>query len=277
VTSTADTTGHPDIAEISDLTEGILPPSRTADVRHHLDACEQCADVYASLEEIRGLLGTMQGPPPMPEDVASRIDAALAAEAHVSRETSAPVDRPVGHPHAATGPGRKGRRFKGRRRAAVLGAAFTAAVLGAGALFLQPFGNGNPHTTAQGAFSQGSLKSQVAHLLSTQQKKRPGSGSQQPRLGIESQSKTPNSAESANTLIQSEPSVPNCVRQGIDRNGDLLGAQQGTYEGKGAYLVVVADASDSTRVTAYVIDTACVGRQPASPGKVLLQQTLARP
>ncbi|WP_375165481.1 zf-HC2 domain-containing protein, partial [Streptomyces sp.] len=81
MTSTTDRAKHPDVAEISDLTEGLLPPERTADVRRHLDECELCADVHASLEEIRGLLGTMPGPPRMPAEVAGRIDAALAAEA----------------------------------------------------------------------------------------------------------------------------------------------------------------------------------------------------
>jgi anti-sigma factor RsiW len=81
VTSTTDTAGHPDIDELSDLTEGLLPPSRAADVRRHLDGCALCADVHASLSEIRGLLGTLPGPSHMPDDVATRIDAALAAEA----------------------------------------------------------------------------------------------------------------------------------------------------------------------------------------------------
>ncbi|WP_175411335.1 anti-sigma factor [Streptomyces sp. TRM64462] len=105
MTSTADTTQHPEISEISDLTEGILPPSRTADVRRHLDTCPLCADVRTSLEEIRGLLGTLPGPVRMPADIAERIDAALAAEAlldatapqdaaDVSRETVAPAPRP---------------------------------------------------------------------------------------------------------------------------------------------------------------------------------------
>lgn len=144
MTSTADMTQHPDVSEISDLHEGLLPPSRTADVRRHLDVCDLCADVHASLTEIRELLGTLPGPPRMPADVAGRIDAALAAEAlldatappqaampvgatavsvaaetaddaaRVSRETSlgsAPADapaadRPAGRPRAATGPGR---------------------------------------------------------------------------------------------------------------------------------------------------------------------------
>ncbi|CAM5736572.1 Zf-HC2 domain-containing protein OS=Streptomyces alboniger OX=132473 GN=CP975_17640 PE=4 SV=1 [Streptomyces alboniger] len=69
MTSTTETAGHPDVAEISDLTEGMLEPSRTAEVRRHLDECELCADVHASLEEIRGLLGTLPGPPRMPADV----------------------------------------------------------------------------------------------------------------------------------------------------------------------------------------------------------------
>ncbi|WP_256103649.1 hypothetical protein [Streptomyces sp. ODS05-4] len=103
MTSTTDTTRHPDVSEISDLTEGLLPPSRTAAVRTHVDACPLCSDVRSSLEEIRGLLGTLPGPTRMPADVAGRIDAALAAEAlldatapstaDVSRETT-PADEP---------------------------------------------------------------------------------------------------------------------------------------------------------------------------------------
>ncbi|MFE2324050.1 hypothetical protein ACFXD5_09055 [Streptomyces sp. NPDC059385] len=81
---TADTTGtirHPDVSEISDLTEGLLSPARTAEIRSHLGDCSLCADVRASLDEIRSLLGTLPGPARMPADIAGRIDAALAAEA----------------------------------------------------------------------------------------------------------------------------------------------------------------------------------------------------
>ncbi len=38
MTSTADMTQHPDVSEISDLTEGLLSPSRSADLRQHLDS-----------------------------------------------------------------------------------------------------------------------------------------------------------------------------------------------------------------------------------------------
>ncbi|MEU6588698.1 hypothetical protein ABZ923_05610 [Streptomyces sp. NPDC046881] len=298
MTSTTDTAGHPDVAEISDLTEGLLPPDRGTDVRRHLDACEACADVYAQLEEIRSLLGSVPAPERMPDDVAARIDAALAAEApltveappangdedtagHVSRETSASADRPAGRPRAATGPGRKDKR--GRRRGRlVLGAVLTAAVLGAGSLVLASLGDNGDHTTAHGTptasaetFSGDSVQHQVKGLLTTEKGLQRGSG--RPRLNSDGGSGTPGSTEGPNTFIQTAVPVPDCVRQALRQSTDVLGAKTGTYAGKAAYLVVVADAQDSKRVTAYVIDAACVHRQTASAGTVLLKQSFARP
>ncbi|MGW5929946.1 anti-sigma factor family protein [Streptomyces anulatus] len=92
MTSTADTAQHPEVSEISDLTEGLLSPSRAAEVRQHVAECDLCSEVRDSLEEIRDLLGTMPTPEPMPEDIAARIDAALAAEV---RPTAPVVDEPV--------------------------------------------------------------------------------------------------------------------------------------------------------------------------------------
>ncbi|PCG83302.1 hypothetical protein CIB93_25125 [Streptomyces sp. WZ.A104] len=174
MTPTADTAQHPEVFEISDLTEGLLSPSRAEEVLRHIAGCDLCAEVRDSLDEIRGLLGTLPDPEPMPEDVATRIDAALAAEArpsaptvdepvNVSRETetgearvgaaeaagtaisrgasvgsgsgtSAP-DRPAGRPSALTGPGRRPARR--RRRAAILGTAFGAAFVGMSVFLLQ--------------------------------------------------------------------------------------------------------------------------------------------
>ena len=84
---------HPEVAEVSAYAEGILPPDESAKVRAHLAECTLCEDVLTSLQDIRAALGSLPIPK-MPEDVASRIDAALAAEAllhatSVSRETSA--------------------------------------------------------------------------------------------------------------------------------------------------------------------------------------------
>ncbi|MQY35823.1 hypothetical protein SRB17_38160 [Streptomyces sp. RB17] len=309
MTSTTDTAGHPDVAEISDLTEGLLPPDRSADVRHHLDTCELCADVRASLEEIRGLLGSVSGAERMPADVAERIDAALAAEAllsssaaeplsvqvsaetqlghgggqgHVSRETSLPSDRPAGRPQAATGPGRKGRERGRSRRSVALGAVLTAAFLGVGALVLQTLGDHSSNTTTAhgkptpsvGPFAGASVQSQVKDLLTNKKNSQQG---QRPRSGLESEQNTPRSTESANTLIQTNIAVPDCVRAALHRGDDVLGAKTGTYAGKSAYLVVVPDADDSARVTVYIVDSACIRQQPGSVGTVLLKHSFARP
>ncbi|MFI5976565.1 anti-sigma factor family protein [Streptomyces sp. NPDC051452] len=317
MTSTTDTAGHPDVAEISDLTEGLLPAGRGTEIRHHLDSCELCADVHASLDGIRGLLGSLPEAERMPADVAGRIDAALAAEArrsaegdhrsrsddgglsgdggqsdqdgesdaaHVSRETLVPSDRPAGRPKASTGPGRKGREHGRRRRHVVLGTVLTAAVLGAGALALQSLQNhsssdttahGQP-TPAVGPFSGTSVQSQVKGLLHGHAT-RQGTGSESPHGDVGTEQNTPGSTQSANTLLQTAPPVPDCVREALRANDTVLGSKAGTYGGKAAYLVVVPDAADGKRVTAYVVDAACVRQQATSAGKVLLKQSLARP
>ncbi|MDX2729054.1 MULTISPECIES: anti-sigma factor family protein [Streptomyces] len=186
MTSTADTTQHPDVSEIADLTEGLLSPSRTTEVRRHVDECGICAEVLVSLEEIRGLLGALPAPERMPDDIADRIDAALAAEplrasddaADVSRETAALVehaqeagdqetegqetggreiqptlaDRPTGHPRATTGPGRRPAR---RRRRIVLGTALGAAMVGLSVLMLQTVQNATDSAGASKAADSG--------------------------------------------------------------------------------------------------------------------------
>lgn len=289
MTSTTEAAWHPDVAEISDLTEGLLPPDRSAEIRQHLDGCDLCSDVHASLEEIRELLGAVPAPPRMPTDVAARIDAALAAEAlpaptvdgRVSRETSLSPDRPVGRPNGATGPGRKGRHHARSRRRTVLGAVLTTAVLGAGALVLQTLGNGGTDSTAHGkttpptsAFSGHSVQSQVKDLLTTEKVTHP---SERPRSGVGPDQNSPGSTPSANTLLQSQPSVPDCVRKAINGSGVVLGAKTGTYAGKSAYLVVLPAVGDTKRVTAYVVTAACVSRQPDSVGTVLLEKSYPRP
>ncbi|PWI12462.1 hypothetical protein DIZ27_02595 [Streptomyces sp. NWU339] len=303
MTSTTGMTEHPDVTEISDLTEGLLPPTRTAAVRRHLDECDLCADVHASLEEIRELLGTMPGPPRMPAEVASRIDAALAAEAllqarapgsenvaepagvsppqsdedraHVSRETSTPTDRPTGRPRpSTTGPGRKGRMQRGRRRAAVLGTVFTVAALGLGTLFVtsqnDETGPGGVQQTTSDTFSEGELGKQVSDLLAQNQRK--GESSRTPQtLEMESE------AGAASPRVLQQPAVPACIREGIGRNDAALATEQGIYKGRKAILVVLPNPSDDTRVTAYIVDATCVGNpSSATTAKVLLKSSYAR-
>lgn len=317
MTSTTDTAGHPEVAEISDLTEGLLPPTRNADVRRHLDECPLCADVYASLEEIRGLLGTLPGPVRMPDDVAGRIDAALAAEAllnstasgseindvpadaetkdvpatlspsrpastaddsvHVSRETSPAADRPVGHPRASTGPGRTSQKRRNRRRT-VLGAVFAVATLGLSALLVQSMndnGSGNdPTTAAQNAasdsFSGIKLEKQVEDLLDESQgqsQTSPGEDS----LGVKG---TPESQEKGTNSVL-KTIVPDCIAEGIGDTTGAIASKSGTYRGVQAYLVLLPDRSDDTRVTVYIVDASCMDKASEPAGEVLLKRSYA--
>ena len=294
MTSSTDTAGHPDVAEISDLTEGLLPDSRTADVRRHLDECDLCADVHASLEEIRGLLGTLPGPPRMPADVAGRIDAALAAEAllqatapdavnasapvegaHVSRETSPPTDRPTGHARSATtGPGRKGRKRSSRRRTAVLSAVFAVAALGFGSVLLASLDDGKTsdegQVSAADTFFDSTLEKQVSQLLTPGRSATGGSRAPQDDMGAATD---PGQNQ---PFIKKLPVVPPCIQKGITTKGTALATKNGVYKGTDALLVVLRDPSDSSRVTAYIMDASCVKKAPTSTAKVLQKQSYAR-
>ncbi|MFD5802297.1 anti-sigma factor family protein [Streptomyces sp. NPDC127020] len=301
--STTDRAGHPDVAEIADLAEGLLPTARTTDIRRHLEECDPCADVYASLEEIQGLLGALPEPQRMPDDVAERIDAALAAEAalddltgeaasgddsaRVSRETSASpsasaaADRPAGHARpSSTGPGRKDRRRGGRRRIAVLGAVAAAAAIGLGSVVVSSLTGGSPSDdTAHGqqsapadTFSEGKLKDKVTGLLAEGQGNE--SGPRTPRtFGTESENGNETGAENH---VFKQPTIPECVEKGIGRDDAVIATEKGVYQGKDVLLVVLPDASNDSRVTAYIVDSSCVREPAVSKAEILLKHSYAR-
>ncbi|MFF0389588.1 anti-sigma factor family protein [Kitasatospora sp. NPDC004615] len=127
---------HPDLDVLADLAEELLPPEQAEPLHHHLAGCPSCAEDYAALRGLPELLADTPAPP-MPQDIADRLTAALAAESAARTETH-PEDRteartddrperpaagpsgpprtggPAGSPRAASGPGRRERR---RRRA----------------------------------------------------------------------------------------------------------------------------------------------------------------
>jgi hypothetical protein len=306
MTSTADAAQHPDISEISDLTEGLLQPSREAELRRHLDACEECADIRTSLQEIRSLLGERE---PllerMPEDVADRIDAALASEAAgiaqaptveaaVSRETAADVStatpRPAGRPRGATGPGRSPARR--RRRTVILGTAFGAAAVGMSVFLLQSVQVSQDSagkmadsgvSAAEGDredFSKGTLEGRVQTLLSEAEASE-AAGDASGKASMDTKSSpgepSPGAASPRTPLRAPIVDVPPCVQQGTGRDAPALAVEEGSYEGTSAFLVVLPDATDSTRVQAYVVDAACVDSTPAAKGRLLLTHSYARP
>lgn len=76
--------------------------------------------------------------------------------------------------------------------------------------------------------------------------------------------------------MQSVPQVPYCVQQGTGRAEAVLAAQQGTYRGTPAYLLLLANPSDETKVRVYVIDATCVGATPPVKGKILQTELYSR-
>ncbi|WP_329572186.1 anti-sigma factor family protein [Streptomyces sp. NBC_01361] len=278
MTSTTDTAEHPEIAEISELTEGLLSPSRTEQVREHLNGCELCADVYASLEEIRGTLGTLPGPPHMPADIAGRIDAALAAEAlldtqapayteheaeaeaeaqaasPVSRETTpettpadsptTPADRPSGHPRATTGPGRGSRTRTRRRRGAALGAVFTAASIGLGVLLLQ-----NGGSTPTGAPESGTPR-QASSALSFSESKLEN----QVQSLLTEKSSAPSDSSTSKPSLDIEQSGPKTPRTNSPMRGKAIVVPDCIQRGTGRETPALAiERGDYKGTTAYLV------------------------
>ncbi|MFD0163338.1 anti-sigma factor family protein [Streptomyces decoyicus] len=300
---------HPEVSEISDLTDGLLSPSRSADVRQHLAGCPLCDDVYASLEEIRALLGTLPGPVRMPADVAGRIDAALAAEAlldatapggggaHVSRETATlsvavsretdelprratPPARPSGRPRGSSGPGRQspgGRSSRARRWPRILlSSAAAAAVFSFGGLLIQNAAVDGTQAKSPGRTTATPKETtdRAAGLTAA------SLGSHvHDLLASKGSHKSPEigtrtSPES--TLRGGADTVPSCVRLGTGRTETPLASSHTRYQGKDAYLVVLPDPANAKRVSAYVVSSSCVSATPPAPGKVLLSHSYQR-
>jgi hypothetical protein len=214
-------------------------------------------------------------------DAGSGADSEDDSGTHVSRETSTPADRPSGRPRSSTtGPGRKGRTRNGRRRIAVLGTVFTVAALGLGSVLLSSLGDGQPaRDTAEGrqtdsadTFSEGKLQSRVSDLLAgNESETKEGGGTNSP-FGAAT------APGSDDHRVFKAVVVPACVRDGIGREDNALAVENGRYEGKRAMLVLLPDAADPTRVTAYIVDATCVDQKDtAAQGKVLLERSYPSP
>lgn len=152
---------HPSVEELADLAEGLIEDAAAVGALHrHLSGCAECRETADALGEVRALLGGVEAPP-MPTDVAARLDAALAEEA-ARRDTAdgsrgapgstrgpaapAPPSRPAAvappaRATGATGPGRP--RPRRRRVGLLLGAVAALAAIGLGGALLYPADSGS--------------------------------------------------------------------------------------------------------------------------------------
>lgn len=310
MTSSTGTDPHPEVSEISDYSEGLLPADRSAIVARHLAECAICADVLQSLEEIRGLLGTLPKAQRMPSDIAERIDAALAAEAlldstrpDVPRETSSSaspshpplpgavdVSRgtstgPSGHAEAPSGPGGRARadgRGPGRRRRRGILAAASAlgVLLVGGAVYAAASGGGTSNGASDSARQNvagaaGTVGDQVRNLLAQAGGDRAGTAPVAPENTNRGNTPMmqPNGGGVGGTHPASPAQVPACVLRATHRTQPPLAAGRETFQGTQSYLVVLPHPNDESRVDAFIVNAAC---SRTSPGTVLFQGTYPR-
>jgi hypothetical protein len=161
---------HPDVEQVADLLGGLLPRAEARRVRDHLAGCAECARVARQVEDVTAALhAEAQVTPRVPDDVARRLDAALAAEVH-ERATAAEADEAEGgvtrdEVYAGSGVTSLAQRRVRRRRAMAGGllaaAAVTVAAVGLGGMLgsggssqLESAAGGSTETAAQDAASQ---------------------------------------------------------------------------------------------------------------------------
>lgn len=154
---------------------------------------------------------------------------------------------------------------------AALGILATAAAVGIGTLVLLPDSkDGGPPPQAAERFSGADLKDRVASLLSART-----SAAESPEVGLTSgePTKGPYNMPKAENV----PIIPECVSRGIARDEEPLVAEDGTYQGTQAWLVVLPHASSPNRVSAYVVDASCEKQdQSTAKGAVLLETSYPR-
>lgn len=298
MTSATDHDAHPDVIEIADFAEDLLPAERAAQVRTHVGSCPQCAEVLASLQEIGTLLGDLPAAEPMPADVATRIDAALAAEAdhpaetgrppetaagietrpeipraRVPRETSAPdrpptdvprgTSAPAGHPAAPTGPGRGTRRRRGLLIAALSSAGIL--LLGGGVYELAAHSGSSASKSDSAAVRSGAKAAGPAADVGADVARLLDSG--EGTKGGPNAAKSPMLGSDGSTTVTapdgSATSVPLCVLKATQRTERPLAAEREDFQGVDSYLVVLPDPAGGDQVDAYVLTAACTADSPA--------------
>ena len=70
---------HASADELADLAAGVLRPRKAGKVSAHLSGCAYCTDVSNQLADVSSLLATVPVAP-MPANLSSRIESAIAAE-----------------------------------------------------------------------------------------------------------------------------------------------------------------------------------------------------
>ncbi|MFC8452324.1 hypothetical protein [Kitasatospora sp. NPDC057223] len=299
---------HPGIDDLADLAEGLTEsPAAAGALRAHLDGCPECRDTLAALTEVQELLGAVETPP-MPADVALRLDAALAAEAAAPRTAAGPghpaplrpgpartaPTAPPGGPGG--GPGRPRPAGRLRRRTALLGGAVALAAAVLGAVLLSPVGPGQHSDSAAGSASVATTREPAATAPGAAIG--PGTAGTPALPGTAGGAEAPGAqhpAAAAGTAYRAD-TLPAQIRQLLGAGEDtappagdkgattpaaagpcapavpspLLATDHGTFEGRPVDVLVYATPGDPDLLDVYLVDPGC----PAGPDPVRLHRAV---
>lgn len=237
---------HLDHDALADLAEGLLDDAHAASANAHLDSCAECRERSAEIAEVSRILADVPVPP-MPAEVAERIEAAIAAEAMATAKVAS-----ISHHRRMR---ERGKKWYLR----VIGAAAaTLVVVGAGAFLGTQLvrgsliNDGDHSATTQPPPADRSRTAPFTVIQS-------GTAYRTTTLGDQVTTVVPKSR-----TLPTASSVPERLRgcvQGITRGVKPVLVDTATYESREATIVVVPADSSTWRVV--VAGPSCSADDPA--------------
>jgi hypothetical protein len=266
------TAAHLDDDQLADLDEGLLQRDAAVAARSHLERCARCRARQGDLSALRADLADLAGlaRQPLPDDVAARLDTALAAEAGSDARPSSVTVVPSLP--------QQQRRDRSRWGSGLVQAAAVLVVLlalGGVGYSLITSGGGNGVSTAGSAASDSAGKAgergsatggtptvvrsgrdytatTLGSALTAVIARRPAAAAN----GDSPPSAAGSSPETGSALLSSPAALDACVA-GLGYTTPALGVDLATFQGKPAAVVVVPTEDDPTHVDVYAVAPSC--------------------
>lgn len=253
---------------VADLREGLLDARETMAAQGHLLDCRRCAALSEDLAEVSALLAGHGDTGDLPDDVAERLDAALAAERPSALPTAATTVTPLHD----TSRGPAGMRVLQAAAAIVLvlagvgvgvnafragggdDTATTADSAGGAAQEGAASGTGYPVTRSGRNWSAGTLGPAVPGLVTGSLA--PAADAAPPEAGGDQGTARDLASDEVGRLAGGPP-LADCVAALVDGPGTPLAVDLSSWEGNPAAVVVLPTPDDPSSVDVWVVGPQC--------------------